>query len=70
MNVLEGSDEENPESNSKLTDRLYSTSDIYISDDIEIDPLMLRIDERIGKGSFSNVYAAKCIQVTRHCQLP
>ena len=61
MDVLEGSDEETPESNSRLTDRLYSTSEIYISDDIEIDPLMLTIDERTGRGTFSNVYAAKYI---------
>ena len=59
VDVLEGSDEENPESDSRLTDRLYSTSEIYISNTIEIDPLKLTIDERIGKGSFSNVYAAK-----------
>ena len=62
MNVLEGSDEENPESDSRLTDRLYSTSEIYISDDIEIDPLMLTIDKRIGKGSFSNMYTSQKIQ--------
>ena len=59
MDVLEGLDEENPEIDSSLTDRLYSTSDIYIPDDMEIDPLILTIDERIGKGSFSNIYAAK-----------
>jgi len=61
VDVLEGSDEENPESDSRLTDRLYSSSEIHISDNIEIDPFMLTIGERIRKGSFSNVYAAKYI---------
>ena len=61
LDILEGSDEENPESDSKLTDRLYSISDIYISNDIEINPLKLKIDERIGKGSFLNIYAAKYV---------
>ena len=61
VDVLEGLDEENPEIDSSLTDRLYSTSDIYIPDDMEIDPLILTIDERIGKGSFAEVYSAKYI---------